>query len=135
MSEKAAGHHAGLPLAGLQLWQKVVTVEVVKLLQVTEDDPSLAPEVLGDAWSVQQGEVVGQDVAQRAHVLPLCEQQLLQDSLQPPVTEQISTNFKRRLLLTRHYTIYSIYIQRISYNSSFNFELMICTENKVQRQH
>lgn len=64
MSEKAAGHHGGLPLAGLQLWQEVVTVEVVKLLQVTKDDASLAPEVLGDVWSVQQGEVVGQDVAQ-----------------------------------------------------------------------
>lgn len=64
MSEEAAGHHASLPLAGLQLWKEVMTVEVVKLLQVTEDDPSLAPEVLGDIWSVQQGEVVGQDVAQ-----------------------------------------------------------------------
>ncbi len=64
MSEKAAGHHGGLPLASLQLWQEVVAVEVVKLLQVAEDDASLAPEVLGDVWSVQQGEVMGQDVAQ-----------------------------------------------------------------------
>ena len=81
MSEKATGHHGRLPLAGLQLWQKVVAVEVIKLLQVPEDNASLAPEVLGDVWSVQQGEVVGQDVAQRADVLPLCEHQLLQDTL------------------------------------------------------
>lgn len=64
MSEEAAGHHGRLPLAGLQLWQEVVAVEVVQLLQVAEDDTSLAPEVLGDVRSVQQGEVVGQDVAQ-----------------------------------------------------------------------
>jgi len=84
MSEEAAGHHGGLPLAGLQLRQEIVAVEVVKLLQVTEDDASLAPEVLGDVGSVQQGEVVRQDVAQRADILPLCEHQLLQDTLQPP---------------------------------------------------
>lgn len=84
MSEEAAGHHGGLSLAGLQLGQEVVAVEVVEFLQVAEDDTSLAPEVLGDVWSVQQGEVVGQDVAQRADVLPLCEHQLLQDTLQPP---------------------------------------------------
>lgn len=93
MSEEAAGHHGGLPLAGLQLGQEVVAVEVVEFLQVAEDDASLAPEVLGDVWSVQQGEVVGQDVAQRADVLPLCEHQLLQDTLQPPGdTNRTNTN-------------------------------------------
>ena len=84
MSEKAAGHHGRLLLAGLQLWQEVVAVEAVKLLQVPEDDASLAPEVLGDVRSVQQGEVVGQDVAERSYVLPLRDHQLLQDTLQPP---------------------------------------------------
>lgn len=64
MSEEAAGHHGRFPLAGLQLWQEVVAVEVIELLQVTEYHSSLAPEVLGDIWSVQQGEVVGEDVAQ-----------------------------------------------------------------------
>lgn len=93
MSEEAAGHHGGLPLAGLQLGQEVVAVEVIEFLQVAEDDASLAPEVLGDVWSVQQGEVVGQDVAQRADVLPLCEHQLLQDTLQPPGdTNRTNTN-------------------------------------------
>lgn len=84
MSEKATSHHGRLPLTCLKLWQEVVTVEVIKFLQVTEDDPSLAPEVLGNVWSVQQGEVVGQDVAQWADILSLCEDQLLQDTLQPP---------------------------------------------------
>lgn len=64
MSEEAAGHHGGFPVAGLQLRQEVVAVKVIQLLQVAKNDTSLAPEVLGDVWSVQQGEVVGQDVAQ-----------------------------------------------------------------------
>lgn len=72
ISEEAAGHHGRLPLTGLQLGQEVVAVKVVELLQVAEDDATLAPEVLGDVRSVQQGEVVGEDVAQRANVLPLC---------------------------------------------------------------
>lgn len=84
MSEKTAGDHGGLSLARLQLWQEIVVVEIIQLLQIAKDNPSFAPEVLGDVLSVQQGEVVGQDVAQRADVLPLCEHQLLQDTLQPP---------------------------------------------------
>lgn len=84
MSEEAAGHHARLPLAGLQLWQEVVAVEVIQLLQVAEDDASLAPEVLGDVGPFQQGVVVSQDVTQGADVLSLCEHQLLQHTLQPP---------------------------------------------------
>lgn len=84
MSEEAASHHGGVVLAGLQLRQEVVAVEVVQLLQVAEDDASLASQVLGNVGPVQQGEVVGEDVRQRADVLPLSEQQLLQDSLQPP---------------------------------------------------
>lgn len=84
MSEKAAGHHGSITLTGLQLWQKVVAVEVIKLLQVAEDDASLAPQVLRDVWSVQQGEVVSQDVTQGADILPFSEHQLLQDTLQPP---------------------------------------------------
>lgn len=93
MSEEAAGHHGGVPLAGLQLGQEVVAVEVVQLLQVAEDDTPLAPQILGDVGSVQQGEVVGEDIGQRADILPLGEQQLLQDSLQPPV----QTDGKRSL--------------------------------------
>lgn len=99
MSEEAAGHHGGLPLAGLQLRKEVVAVEVIEFLQVAEDDASLAPEVLGDVWSVQQVEVVGQDVAQRADVLPLREHQLLQDTLQPPGdTNRTNTNTECSLI-------------------------------------
>lgn len=94
MSEEAAGHHGSVTLAGLQLWQEVVTVEVVQLLQVAEDDAPLPSQVLGDVSSVQQGEVVGEDVGQRADVLPLGEQKLLQDSLQPPV----QTDRRRNLI-------------------------------------
>lgn len=84
MSEKAARHHGRIPLTGLQFRQKVVAVEVVKLLQISKDNASLSPQVLGDVWSVQQGEVVGQDVAKGANILPFCKHKLLQDTLQPP---------------------------------------------------
>lgn len=95
MSEEAASHHGGVVLAGLQLRQEVVAVEVVELLQVAKDDASLASQVLGNVGSVQQREVVGEDVGQRADVLSLGKQHLLQDSLQPPV----KTNKKRSLNL------------------------------------
>lgn len=98
MSEKAASHHGRVPLAGLQLWQEVVAVEVIKLLQVAEDDASFAPQVLGDVWSVRQGEVVGQDVAQGADILPFCVHQLFQDTLQPPSDKEATNTFKDRLL-------------------------------------
>lgn len=61
-----------------------MAVEVVQLFQIAKDDAPLAPEVLGDVWSVQQGEVMGEDVAKRADIFSLCQQQLLQDTLQPP---------------------------------------------------
>lgn len=84
MSEETASHHGRISLTGLQLREEVVAVEVAQLLQVSKDDASLAPEVLGDVRSVQQGEVMGEDVAKGADVFSLCEQQLLQDALQPP---------------------------------------------------
>lgn len=84
VSEETASHHGRFPLTGLQLREEVVAVEVAQLLQISKDDASLAPEVLGDVRSVQQGEVMGEDVAKGADVLSLCEQQLLQDALQPP---------------------------------------------------
>lgn len=90
MSQKAAGHHGRFPLTLLQLWQKVVTVEVMQLLQVSKDDASLAPKILGNVLSVQQREVVSQDVIQWADILPLCDHQLFQHPLQPP--ETIKTN-------------------------------------------
>lgn len=63
VSEETAGHHGRFPLTGLQFWQEVVAVEVVQLFQIAKDDASLAPEVLGDVGAVQQGEVMGEDVA------------------------------------------------------------------------
>lgn len=88
MSEEAAGHHGWLPLTGLQLWQEIMAVKVKKLLQVSKDDPSFPPEVLGYVQPVHQGEVVSQNVTQRAYVLPLCEHQLLHHTLQPPGNEK-----------------------------------------------
>lgn len=73
-------------------------MEVVQLFQIAKDDAPLAPEVLGDVWSVQQGEVVGEDVAKRADIFSLCQQQLLQDTLQPPArgTEPMSADLNHK---------------------------------------
>lgn len=84
VSEETAGHHGRFPLTGLQFWEEVAVMEVMQLLEIAKDDASLAPEVLGDVCSVQQGEIMGEDVAKGADVFSLCEQQLLQDTLQPP---------------------------------------------------
>lgn len=105
MSEEAARHHGRLSMAGFQLWQEVAAVEVVQFLQVAKDDASLAPQVLGDVGSVQQGEVVGEDVGQRAHVLPLREHQLLQDSLQSPRKEQTKLAAETQTVLPINYCI------------------------------
>lgn len=88
MSEEAAGHQSGFPLTGLELRQEVVAVEVIQLFQVSKNDAPLSSQVLGDVGSVQQGKVVSEDVAQRANVVPLRVQQLLQDSLQTSGEQQ-----------------------------------------------
>lgn len=85
VSQEAASHSERFGFAALQLTQKVVLVEVVKLFQIPKDDPPLAPEVLGHVEPLQLGEVVLSNVAQSLHVLPLCGQQLLHDPLQSPV--------------------------------------------------
>ena len=88
VSQEASSHRQGLPLAGLELTQEVALVEIIEALEVAEDERSFAPQVLGHVRPVQQGEVVSQDVGQGAHVLSLCQQQLLHDALQLPVQVQ-----------------------------------------------
>ena len=61
-----------------------MSVEVVELLQVAEDDPPLASKILGDVSPLQLWEVVLSNVAQRSHILSLCHQELLHDPLQLP---------------------------------------------------
>ena len=85
MSQEAASDAQRVLGAALQLREEVVAVEVMQLLQVAEDHAPLAPQVLRHVHPLQLWEVVVPDVAQRAHVLPLGAQQLLQDLLQLPV--------------------------------------------------
>lgn len=84
VSQEAASHSERFVFTALQLTQKVVLVEVVKLFQIPKDDPPLAPEVLGHVDPLQLGEVVLSNVTQCLYILPLCGQQLLHDPLQLP---------------------------------------------------
>lgn len=85
VSQEAASHSEGFVLTALQFAEEMMLVEVVEFFQIPEDDPPLAPEVLGHVGPLQLGEVVLSNVAQSLHVLPFCGQQLLHDPLQFPV--------------------------------------------------
>lgn len=82
MSEEAVRHSEWVFPAGLQLPQEELTVEVQKFLQVPKDDRALSPQVLRDVDPVHLREVVVDDVAQRANVLPLRGHHLLHDVTQ-----------------------------------------------------
>lgn len=85
MSEEAASHSERFIHAALQLAEEVMAVEVVEFLQVPEDAPPLAPEVLRDVGPLQLREVVFSNVTQSLHILPLRGQQLLHYPPQFPV--------------------------------------------------
>lgn len=108
MSEEAAAHSERLAPAALQLPEEGEAVEVVELLQVAEDAATLAPQGLGHVGPLQQRGVVSHDVRQRAHVLPLRQQQLLHDPLQSPA--------QTRLRYTANgLHLYSAFIQSLSF--------------------
>lgn len=79
--EEAASDSERFCLTGLQVLLEVQAVEVVQFLQVTEDASALTAQILRDVRPGQQGEVVSQDVAERADVLHLCQQELLHDAM------------------------------------------------------
>lgn len=81
MSEKAATDGQRGVGARLQLFQEVLTVEVPQFLHVPENDAALPPQVLGQVQALHFGEVVLDDVAERANILPLCGDHLVHDVL------------------------------------------------------
>lgn len=82
VSEEALWDSQRVFPAGLQLSQEVLTVEVQKLLQVSEDDRAFPPQVLRQVSAVHLREVVMDDVTKGANVLPLCGHHLLHDVTQ-----------------------------------------------------
>lgn len=67
--------------ARLQLLQKILTVEVPQFLHVPENYAALSPQVLGQVQALHLGEIVLNDVAERADVLPLSGNHLIHDVL------------------------------------------------------
>lgn len=67
--------------ARLQLLQEVLAVEVPQLLHIPEDDAALSPQVLRQVEALHLWEVVLNDVAERADVLPFCGNHFIHDVL------------------------------------------------------
>lgn len=65
----------------LQFFQKVLAVEVPQFLHISEYDTSLPPQILGQVQALHLREIVLNDVAERANVLPLCGNHLIHDML------------------------------------------------------
>lgn len=82
VAQEAVADAQRVVAAALQLLEEVLAVEVHQLLQVAEDDAALAPQVLRQVGALHLGEVVVDDVAQRAHVLPLRRHHLVYDVTQ-----------------------------------------------------
>lgn len=57
--------------AALKLFQEILAVEVHQLLQVSEDDAALSPQVLWQVSALHLREIVVNDVPQRTHIFPL----------------------------------------------------------------
>lgn len=76
--ETAADGQRGVG-ARLQLLQEVLAVEVPQFLHVPEDDAPLPAQVLRQVQALHLGEVVLDDVAEGADVLPLCGNHFIHD--------------------------------------------------------
>lgn len=81
MSEKTAADGERTVGARLQVLQEVLTVEVPQLLHVPENDAALPSQVLGQIQPLHLGEIVLDDVAEGADVLPLRGNHLVHDVL------------------------------------------------------
>ncbi len=81
VSEKTATDGQRGVCARLQLLQEVLTVEVPEFLHIPENDAALPPQVLGQVQALHLGEIVLDDVAERADILSLCGDHLVHDVL------------------------------------------------------
>lgn len=82
MAQEAVADTQRVVAAALQLLEEVLAVEVHQLFQVAEDNAAFTPQVLRQVSPLHLGEVVVNDVAQRAHVFPLCRNHLVHDVTQ-----------------------------------------------------
>lgn len=81
MSEKTATDGQRGVGACLQILQEVLAVEVPELLHIPENDAAFPSQVLRQIQALHLGEIVFDDVAERADVLPLCGNHLVHDVL------------------------------------------------------
>lgn len=81
MSEEAAADGQWTVCARLQVLEEVLAVEVPQLLHVAKNDGALPPQVLRQVQALHLREVVLDDVAEGADVLPLRGDHLVHDVL------------------------------------------------------
>lgn len=81
MSEKTTTDGQRGVGARLQLLQEILAVEVPEFLHIPENDAALPPQVLRQVQALHLGEIVLDDVAERANILPLCGDHLVHDVL------------------------------------------------------
>lgn len=67
--------------ARLQFFQEVLAVEVPQFLHIAKNDTTLPSQILRQVQALHLGEIVLNDVAERANVLPLCGNHLIHDVL------------------------------------------------------
>lgn len=81
MSQETAADAQRRVSAGLQLLQEVLAVEVPQFFQVPKNDAALPSQVLRQVKTLHLGEIVLNDVAERANVFPLCGNHFIHDVL------------------------------------------------------
>lgn len=81
VSEKTATDGQRAVGTWLQILQEVLGVEIPQFLHVPKNDAALSPEVLGQVKPLHLREIMLDDVAQGANVLPLSGNHLIHDVL------------------------------------------------------
>lgn len=81
VSEEAAADGQRTVCARLQVLEEVLAVKVPQLLHIAKDDGALPPQVLRQVQTLHLGEIVLDDVAEGADVLPLRGDHLVHDVL------------------------------------------------------
>lgn len=81
VSEEAAADGQWAVSARLQVLEEILAVKVPQLLHVAKDDGALPPQVLRQVQALHLGEIVLDDIAEGADVLPLRGDHLVHDVL------------------------------------------------------
>lgn len=81
MSKEAAADGQRTVCARLQVLEEVLAVKVPQLLHIAKNDGALPPQVLRQVQTFHLGEIVLDDVAEGANILPLRGDHLIHDVL------------------------------------------------------